>query len=116
MRARRGGCGRREGARRTISTGTLVQPGPIVLAPRTTSRPPAVLAPLQAMSSSQQLLERSNRRLAFLRSDLLPSLAQDGSAAALGPGELDARAREVRADLVSLERAVVVRCPSAWLL
>jgi hypothetical protein len=62
------------------------------------------------MVTSQQLLEQSNRRLAYLRSDLLPLLAQGGgNSSGLAPEELDARAREARADLVGLERAVVVR-------
>lgn len=61
------------------------------------------------MATPQQLLEQSNRRLVYLQSDLLPSLAQNSTSSGLSPEELDARAREARADLVGLERAVVVR-------
>lgn len=61
------------------------------------------------MVTSQQLLEQSNRRLAYLRSDILPSLALGDRSLGLAPEELDARAREARADLVGLERAVLVR-------
>lgn len=59
---------------------------------------------LSKMASS--LLDQSNRRLAYLRTTLLPAL-QPGTS--LDPLQLDARAKEVRSDLGRLERAVVVR-------